>query len=64
MLCMMSVKMIRLLTWLFMGHCHKWEEVAVNRLVLTGRGGEAVANGEEYILRCKHCGNMKKYETV
>jgi len=56
--------MIRLLTWLLMGHCHEWEQRAVHSIMEYDTEGTPVRTGSRYVLQCKHCGNMKKYETA
>lgn len=46
-----------MLEWLkrvFIGHAHVWE---IHRDTTLTTGGVPV--GKEYILRCRHCGNMK-----
>lgn len=47
--------MIRLIQWLVWGHVHEWEFV---EKVKVGCNGQYSA--DDYILRCKTCGNFKK----
>lgn len=55
--------MIRLLQWLFMGHCHKWKTLSYNPLRIMD-GGETSALGYRYIQQCEKCGIVTKRDLV
>ena len=64
--------MKRLLEFLFSGCFHEWEvyetkslyngDSATNKVLLL-RKEQPIPCGTMYVLRCKKCGNMKKYST-
>jgi len=56
--------MLHLLKLLIFGHVHDWETVKDNQLNMRGRGDAVVATGHRYILRCKKCGSMKKFDAI
>ncbi len=52
--------MIRLIQWLIWGHIHKWNTIFNTRLTLV----DSKMVGTRYILRCDHCGNIKKVDLI
>jgi hypothetical protein len=51
--------MLAILKWIFIGHVHKWS--IHNERMLTDDTG---ARGTRYILKCDHCGRMKKFDAI
>lgn len=49
--------MIALLTWLIMGHVHKWEDTSVITLV----DGNGLVNGKSTHVRCTKCGEHEVF---
>lgn len=47
------------ITWLFIGHVHKWKVIQKNTLY-KGNNTNNLPYGTDYILQCKHCGNIKQ----
>lgn len=54
-----TTKMLRLIQWLIFGHIHKWN---TEKNVPLERDDGAV--GTRYLLRCTHCGNVKKKDLI
>lgn len=54
------IKMLRLLQWIFLGHCHKWKIIKTINLVTSE--DDKVPSGHRYILQCEHCGDIKSRE--
>lgn len=53
--------MLKLIHYLFYGHCHKWK-IIDKYSVLPARGGD-IPIATDFILRCEKCGNIKKVRT-
>ena len=50
--------MIKLLQYMISGCWHKWE--TINKVDLTWKTNCSEGKGTRYILRCNHCGTIKK----
>lgn len=55
--------MTRLFSFLLTGCWHHWEIHKETELIRRS-GNDVVARGQRYILRCKHCGDIKVKDTV
>lgn len=53
--------MRKLLELIISGHCHKWEIMHDNQLVLR-RAGEIVEVGNRIIFKCTRCNKVKKID--
>ena len=55
--------MIRLLQLIIFGHIHQWEILGKTRVFESETIKDDLPIGIKYVLQCKHCGEMKKFET-
>ena len=55
-----GLEMIRFIKWLFTGdaHLHEWEVYKEYKVIVKSQNAKI----DGVVLRCKHCGNMKKFQ--
>lgn len=62
--CFAINNMLRILQLIFLGHYHVWETIGENKYELRKLDGSAYSTGTRFILKCKHCGKVKKVDLI